>query len=233
MPLGLGMSVVSPNNQSWTPKNIPSLLHWFRFRHGISAQDDGNVTAWKDDHGTIIGTADGGANTSPNLLADGTIEFDHASNVLQFKVGGASTNVVLGAFSLYFKINFNRTDTIGAEDLIESDGNNFFKLTSPTTARYKIAGTRHDFTFEELAEGTPFVIGGERTSGGAISVFVDNTAAEADEGEGSQDVGQQITLSQFGKPTNNSYWYEVVICNDSLSSLDRDLLYEYLSNLSA
>ena len=199
MPLGLGMSVVSPNNQSWTPKNIPSLLHWFRFRHGISAQDDGNVTAWKDDHGTIIGTADGSANTSPNLLADGTIEFDHASNVLQFKVGGASTNMVLGAFSLYFKINFSRTDTIGAEDLIESDGNNFFKLTSPTTARYKIAGT----------------------------------SAEPDEGEGSQDVGQQITLSQFGKPTNNSYWYEVVICNDSLSSLDRDLLYEYLSNLSA
>jgi hypothetical protein len=225
------MSISSLSNEPWSPRRLPGLLHWFRFRTAIKAQDDGNVTLWRDDAGGLEATADGAANNSPDLQSDGTIQFNHASNVLQFKSGGSSTNIVLGEFAMYWKLNWLGSDTIGAEDLIESDGNNFFKLTSPTTARYKISGTRHDFTFEEIREGTPFVVGAERNSEGGISVHVDNASAEADEGEGAQTTGDTITLSQFGKPTSTSYWYEVVICNQALSTANRNLLYEYLSNI--
>jgi hypothetical protein len=231
MSLGLGMSVKSPSNQPWTPMRLPNLIHWFRYGTGISANDDGNITGWHDSKGALVATADGAANNSPDITSARLVSFNHASNFFKFKLDGSNSDITLGAFSLYFRINFDSGDTIGAEDLIEKDTNNFFKLTSPTTARYKIGGTRHDFTFSEIAEGTPFVIGGERNSEGAISVYVDNEAATADEGEGTQDVGETVSLSQFGKPTNNSYWYEVVICNDALSSGHREILYKYLSGL--
>ena len=54
----------------------------------------------------------------------------------------------------------------------------FLKLAGPTGARIKI-GTRHDFTINEMVEGTPFVIGFERDGDGDMMVYKDNVAGSA------------------------------------------------------
>ena len=228
MSLGLGATLSSLNNEHWTPKRLPDLLYWFRFRTGITTDDALDVTEWRDEK--EVGwkaTGDGGASTSPDLEADGTIKFHSGTNVLTFP-----EVVLLGTYSLYFKLNWDEADTIGAnEDLVEHDADNFFKLTSPTTVRFKIAGHRHDFTIQEITEGVPFVLGTERDANGLMSVFFNDIPGEPDEGEGEQAVENLLKISQFGKPTQTSYWYEVVICNNALSTTNRNNLYKYLYNV--
>jgi len=93
-------------------------------------------------------------------------------------------------------------------------------------------GTRHDFTIGEIIEGTPFVIGFERAADGSLAVYKDNVAGTAADGDSlNVAISTTIDLDRIGKPVNNSYWSEIVICNDIITASERDNLYAYLSNV--
>ena len=244
MSLGLGANLSKLSNETWSPNRLSSLMHWFRFRTDITTSaETSDITAWRRQNirrdtapTNIWARGDGEESTSPNLESNGTIKWHAGANVMPFydaKVEGTAATLVLGAYSIYFKLNWDASDTIGSnEDLIEADSNNFFKLTGDNTCRFKISGNRHDFTHgSAIVEGTPFVIGAERTSAGAMSVYLNNAASTPDVGEGDEAISNTLRLTQFGTPTQTSYWYEVVICNDALSSTDRDNLYNYLNNV--
>tara|TARA_R110002012_G_scaffold6578_2_gene31299 strand:+ start:10047 stop:10760 length:714 start_codon:yes stop_codon:yes gene_type:complete len=236
--LGLAASAATATSiGGWNPSRLQSLLMWFRFNHGIVLDGEGDVIKWTNQHnisrthGDVHVEQDGGALTSPIQNADGSIEFDHTANSLRFKSGGSNTELNLGAFSMYWRIKFKVTDTISSEDLAEKDGNNFFKIVSPTATRTKVGGTRADWTHSEIQEGTKITVGFERNSSGTMQSYVDGVAGEVDEEEGNVDIGTTLDLTQFGKPVNNSFWYTVVICNNALTTDERSLLNSYLDNL--
>ena len=231
--LGLGASTATATSSigPWNPSRLDSLLMWFRFNHGIVLDAQGDVTKWTNQSGGVHGEQDGTSSASPIQNADGSIEFDSASNSLRFKSGGSNTIVSLGAFSMYFRIKFDASTTISGEDLVEKDANNFFKLGTTTNTRVKISGTRHDWTHDEISEGEMVTVGLQRTSEGAMTSWVDGSQGEPDEGDGTEVITNSLDLIQFGKPTNHSYWYEVVICDDALRDPERLLLMSYLETI--
>ena len=80
MPLGLSLNLASLNNEPWSPKLLPELKAWFRFKTGITVDADGDVLSWRSQGGVydLTAEADGSSNVSPDLQADGTILFNSA-----------------------------------------------------------------------------------------------------------------------------------------------------------
>ena len=110
--------------------------------------------------------------------------------------------------------------------------NDFLKLASPTEARIKIGtggGARHDFAINEIVEGNKFVVGFERKSNGDLEVYKDNIKGTANDGDSlNVAISTTIDMTRMGKPGNSSFWYEVVVCNNSLTDVERNNLYNYL-----
>ena len=242
--LGLGASISTATSVgSWNPSRLPGLLMWFRFNHGITLDAQDDVTKWDNQSndrniGDINGTTDGGATTSPVMRPDGAMYFDNAANFLRFKTsGGSNYELNLGTFSMYFRLKFDSGHTIDAEDLVEKDGSNFFKIASATSTRCKIGGTRADWTHDEISVNTKFTIGFERNSSNVCQSYVNGTAGVVDEGEGTIETATTLDLIQFGKPVadntsgTGSHWYEIVICDNALSTENRSLLNSYLDTL--
>ena len=229
--LGLGLSLTKTDFTGFDPTNLSSLLHWYKFNTGITVAsvggDDNAVTAWSDSKGSN-NTAPAITNNKdkmPQLQSDGTIKFQ--STVDDFVFSSALT---LGTFAIYFKIKWDESDTVSSHDLMDDAGSShFLKLASPTEARIKINGSRHDFAIDEIVEGQDFIVGFERKSNGDMEVYKDNIKASANDGD-SLNIATSTTIgiSRMGIPTNISFWYEVIICNDSLSASDRNELYNYL-----
>ena len=155
--------------------------------------------------------------------------FQGNSDTLEF-----TSDLSLGKFAIYFRINW-KDETLGSQDLMEADAGNadFLKLAGPTEARIKIGG-RHDFTIDEIVEGTPFVLGFERDGDGDMMIYKDNIAGSAADGDSlNVAISTTLDLGRMGAPGNNAYWYEVVICNDSLTAKERKDLYYYLRDIDS
>ena len=229
-----GMSVGGDGTGAiWTPRKLGSkMIHWYRFKTGLTtvAVDaaEGFVSGWNDQVGTnhLAPTADDDASEMPQLQSDGTLYFQQNTDSLVF-----NSALSLGKFSIYMKHNFQSGSTVSSEVMMEHSGGDSFKLASPTEARIKV-GSRHDFTINEIAEGTPYVIGLERAADGAMMVYKDNNASSAADGD-SLNVAISTTydIAQLGDAMVPSYLYEVVVCDDSLGATERTNLYTYLSNV--
>lgn len=229
--LGLGLSLTKTDVSGFDPTNLSSLLHWYKFNTGITVAsvggDDNAVTAWDDQKGSN-NTAPAVTNNKdkmPQLQSDGTIKFQSTVDDFVF-----SSPLALGTFAIYFKIKFDESETVAANDLMDDAGSShFLKLANPTEARVKINGSRHDFAIDEIVEGQDLIVGFERKSNGDIEVYKDNIKATANDGD-SLNVATSTTIGirRMGIPANVSFWYEVIICNDSLSDSDRNELYNYL-----
>ena len=55
----LGLNIKNNVGGSWTPANISSLLHWYRYDTGITKDAEDDITAWNDQKGSNNLTADG------------------------------------------------------------------------------------------------------------------------------------------------------------------------------
>tara|TARA_Y100001937_G_scaffold11550_1_gene14290 strand:- start:58 stop:774 length:717 start_codon:yes stop_codon:yes gene_type:complete len=233
--LGLGNSLTAKRYSSgaWTPTNLGNkLIHWYKFNTGITIDDVGGdanaVTGWADQKGSnnTRPTVTNDATDMPQLQSDGTILFQTVDDDLVF-----SSPLSLGTFAIYFKINWaggGGTNVISSDDLMDGTGGDFLKLANTTQGRIKV-GTRHDFTINEISIGVDFVIGFERASNGDLAIYKDNVAGTAFDGDSlNVATSTAIGLNGMGKPTNKSNWYEVVVCNDSLSTAERNQLYNYL-----
>ena len=234
--LGLGLSLTKSSVTGWDPTQLGAkLIHWYKFNTGITVDDVGGdanaITGWADQKGSNnVSPTDTTNNAKmPQLQSDGTILFQSTNDDIVF-----SSPLSLGTFAVYFKINWvggSGTNVINSDDLMDGTGGDFLKLANPTEARVKIT-TRHDFAIDEVIDGQDFIVGFERKSNGDIEVYKDNIKATDNDGDSlNVATSTAIGLNGMGKPSNKSKWYEVVVCNDSLSTSERNELYTYLTNV--
>ena len=228
--LGLGNSIAK--HYSWSPRGLGTkFIHWYKFNTGVDtttvSDTPGFVSAWADQIGDnhLAPTADDDATEMPFLESNGTLFFQQNSDSLVF-----NSALSLGTFSIYVKHNMKEGQTISSEVLMEG-GEDSIKLASATEARIKV-GSRQDFTINEIIEGTPYVLGVERASNGDISVFKDNEAGTAADGDDlNEAISTTFDITQIGDPVVQSYWYEVIICDDVLTASERKQLFNYLRNV--
>lgn len=227
--LGLGNSLMGGTVLGWTPAEIPSLLHWYRFNTGQTIDGEGDVTEWADTKGSNNLTASGAAGASPTGTA-GAVIFDSAGDIMDF-----DTELSLGTFSIYIRCEF---DAFSNENLIEKGATDFLKVYSSSTVRTKVDNNRHDYNLPAtIAVDTKFNIGWEREdTGGSVDdvmqIYLNGAVGtQSGNGDGTQVITDLLLLERLGKPTDTSKWYEVVICNDALSSADRALLNTYLDSI--
>ena len=219
----------------WTPASISSLIHWYKYDTGITkGGDSGNeVTAWADQKGSNDLTATGDEAGSP-VYDSGAIHFDGSVDILTFDSG-----LTLGKFSVYFRFEVSSFGT--ADFLLNPTGADFLKTQSASEMRIKIdGGSRHDVALGlTMSTGTKYNIGIERedTGGGGdandqIFLFIDNVSKSVGgSGGGTQDITETWDIVQIGEPAADVKFYEMIICNDSLSSNDRTSLNTYFDTI--
>ena len=228
--LGLGNSITK--HYGWSPRGLGTkFIHWYKFNTGITTKSvsdtPGFVSAWADQIGTnhLAPVADDDASEMPFLESDGTLFFQQNTDSLVF-----NSALSIGTFSIYVKHNMKEGQTVSSEVLMEGAADSI-KLASPTEARVKVS-SRQDFTIDEIVEGTPYVIGFERASNGDISVFKDNIAGTAADGDDlNEAISTTFDITQLGDAVVQSYWYEVIVCDDVLTASERKQLFNYLSNV--
>ena len=237
--LGLGNSITANEYPGgWNPLELGNKLQiWYQFNTGITTTTVGGsanqITQWADQSGNNnhgAPTVTNNVNEMPKLDTDNTVLFNSATDSLVF-----SSALSLGTFAIYWKVNW--ADTIGSggtEVPFEGNGNNFIKLASPTEIRIKADGqTREDATINEITDDgtTSVILGMERASNGDLAAYKDNVAgtfSTASPKDGNTPVANTLDITQIGDGAATSNWHEVIICNDVLSTAERNELYNYL-----
>jgi hypothetical protein len=230
MKLGLGLNINNAVSGEWTPAKLSSLLHWYKFNTGITRDGEDDVTAWNDQKGSNNLTADGTGAASPTY-DNGAVLFNSSADILTF-----GTNLDLGTFAIYVRMEASAFD---GDFLFEETSNEFIKIHDANTIRMKIAGgTRHDVTSGvSLSADTKFNIGFEREDTGSttddqIFVFLNNVSKTiGGSGGGTQAITDLLEIQTIGQPTTSCKYYEVIICNNVLSSSDRTSLNTYLNEI--
>ena len=235
--LGVGFYKLAGNDYpgGWDPSNLGNKLQvWLQFNTGISTSTVGEstnqITRWTDQSGRGYHVAPASAedvNEMPKLDTDNTVLFNSNTDSLIF-----SSALSLGTFAIYWKANW--ANAISNDVPFEGNSNNFIKLASSTEIRFKADGqTREDATIGEIVDDgtTPVILGMERASNGDLAAYKDNTEgtfSTSSPKDGNTPVANTLDLTQIGDGTASSNWYEVVICNDVLSTSERNELYNYL-----
>lgn len=246
MKLGLGLNIKTTGSE-FTPANISSLIHWYKFNEGITTffvagASNNIVTEWQDAKGSnhLVDTLTP-ANTSAYNIAhpkldSGKVVFDHGGDQLDF-----TSHLSLGTFAIYIRASF--ASSVGSHQVFEDEaGANFVKIQSATEARFKISGSRHDFVLpgEGLAADTTYNIGWERadragSTDDTLQVYVNNEAgsfkSDGGTGDGTEVITNTLDLEKIGDPANAMNAVEVVICNDALSTSDRTKLNAYFNTI--
>ena len=238
--LGLGNSITGGASLSdWTPEELSSLLHWYKFDTDMSTfyvAGAGNyvITQWSDQKGTnhLVDTATpentSTYNTSHPKQDQSTKElvFDHGGDQLDF-----SSALSLGTFSVYIRLE---SDGSHGDFILEEDSGDFLKIQTADEARFKVSGSRHDFALPtSILDDTKFNIGYERKSDGVMMVYLNGTAGTQDgTGDGVHATSNKLDITKIGDPANTLKMTEMVICDDALSTADRALLQTYLSNIN-
>jgi len=231
--LGLGSSLVTSGAPSeWTPNNISSLLHWYRYNTGITLDGENDVTVWADQKGSNNLTSVGDPSTqSPTWdSTKNVVHFNDTNDVLTF-----GSNLDLGTFSIYVRCEMEQFD---GDFLFEETAVDFWKIHDASTIRVKIdGGTRHDISSGvTLSADTKMNLGLEREDTGSttndkLTVYVDGSALTWDSGDGTQNISNQFELKKVGQPATHVRYYEIIICNDALSASDRTNLQTYLASI--
>ena len=207
---------------AWSPANISSLIHWYKYDTGITKDGELDITEWADQKGSNNLSADGSAGASP-LYASGAVHFNSAGDILTF-----GTPLSLGTFSIYCRVESN---DMTSDSLFETGSTNFFQIKTSSEIRVKIGGgVRHDVTSGlSFSNDTKYNLGWEReTDGDQMYVFVDNVNKPFS-ANGTLAVSTALVVTTLGKPAVENKFYEIVICNDSLSASDRVKLNTYLN----
>ena len=231
--LGGGFHGTGAKDEIWKPWDLKDkLIHWFKWNNEITkvtvGSDANMVSRWDDvvaaKNLAPSDTAD--VSQMPQWQADGTLFFDQNTDSLRFV-----SPLSVSTYSIYFKHKFKIGETISGEVMMETESGDSIKIHSATETRVKNA-TRHDFTTKEIDPGTPYVFGLERRSTGDMMVYIDNQASTAADGDSlNVTTSNAFELAQVGDPNNDSYWYEIVICNEALDDHERNALYHYLNGV--
>tara|TARA_R100000773_G_scaffold14523_1_gene13287 strand:- start:435 stop:1145 length:711 start_codon:yes stop_codon:yes gene_type:complete len=232
--LGLGVTSSSYVDSVWNPSVLSSLIHWYRLGVG-QTESGGQLSQWNDQKGSNHLTGAGGAANQP-VVSSGAVVFNANDDHLEF-----TSSLQLGTFSIYIRALHTNVDA-GDFILCQSDngGTDFFKLHEEDLPRVKINGSRHNYAFDSsasISNNTKYSLGFERASNDAISIFAEqsgsNLTASVDGtlGDGTEAVSAKTDFVEVGRPSKDLTIYEMVVLNDSLSSDNRALLLNYLSNI--
>ena len=231
MKLSLDNSLKQRGGAVWTPANLSSLSHWYKFDTGFTLDSENEVTQWADQKGSNNLTSDGASATTP-IYSSGAVHFDANNDDLIF-----GSPLTLGKFSIYFRAEWSSFST--ADFILNPTGNDFLKLQSATEFRFKInGGSRHDTTGSfTLSTGTKTNIGLEREDTGSTTndqlfFFVNNSSITiGGSGGGTQAITDTLDITQIGQPAADMKIYELIVCSDALSTADRNNLNTYLNKI--
>ena len=221
--LGLGNTIIRGAALSeWTPDNISSLIHWYKYDTGITKDGDEDVTAWADQKGSNNLTASGDATDSPEY-DNGAIKFAASGDDLEW--GSALS---LGTFSFYFRYE---SSDVATDWIIKGGGTDWIKVHSDSNLRVKI-GTRMDFDVSGMSVNTKVNLGVDRASNGDVGVFINNSAQSVASGY-TDNIATSTTydITKVGSPLITIKMYEILVFNDVLSSEDKALLNTYLNKI--
>ena len=234
--LGLGNTITGGavlEEDAWTPDNISSLIHWYKNDTGITTDASDDVTIWADQKGSNNLTSSGTGAHSP--IWDDTnkaVHFNASGDIMTF---GSALD--LGKFSIYVRCEMSGFD---GDYLFEETANEFWKIHSASAIRVKIAGgARHDISSGvSLSINTKYNFGLEREDTGGVGntddqlyAFIDGNNKAFDSGDGTQVITDLFEISRIGKPATDVKFYEIIICDDALSSSDRTELQTYLASI--
>ena len=229
--LGLGNSLTAKRYSSgvWTPTNLGNkLIHWYKFNTGISTTviDGGDqITSWEDQKGSnnAAPSVTNDKNKMAKLESDGSVRFNNTGDELIF-----SSTITLGKFAIYGRF---RSSNFGDRLLQKTTGDEFIKFQTTTEFRIQTAiGTRHDMVVSgSLANNTKFTAGFERAANGDISAFANGNASST---SANTAISDTVVLGKMDADLTGTFdIFELIICDDVLSSADRTEINAYLNAL--
>ena len=227
MKLGLGLNIKTSGG-AWTPANISSLIHWYKYDTGITKDGENDITAWNDQKGSNNLTASGVTDASP-LYASGAVHFNAAGDILTF-----GSPLSLGTFSIYCRVESN---DVSNDTLYEKGSSDFFIIKTSAQIRAKIGGgARHDVhSGVSLSADTKYNLGFEREDTGGTTndqMFVSIDGVNKPfTANGTLAITTAFEVATVGQPAIENKFYEIVICNNSLSASDRVKLNTYLNKI--
>ena len=226
--LGLSNTITRSftGNSEWSPSNLSSLKHWYKYNTGITIDAQDDVTSWEDQKGTNHLTATGTSAHSPTFdETTAAVHFNAAGDILTF-----TSTLDLGAFAIYVRCEMSSFD---GDFLFEETSNEFWKIHDANNIRVKIqGGTRHDIgEGVALSTNTKTNFGLERDTSGDLFAYVNNSVLTWAEGDGNQTITEKFEIETIGKPATDVKFYEIIICSDSISSGDKTNLQAYLANI--
>ena len=229
--LGLGNSLVGGAPPSeFTPADLSTLIHWYKFDTGITQATVGaaanQVTAWQDQKGSnhllksdfdSSGTVD--ADEVPEY-SSGAIKFTNATENLTF-----TSQLALGAFSIYGRVKSSNFSDVLFEKANDAE---FVKFQTTTEFRIQPGGSRQDLAISgdaSLANNTKFTFGFERNGDGNIFAHANGEYSETDSEVA---ISNTLVLDRMGAPLVTMWVYEIVICNAAITAGQRTKLNAYL-----
>ena len=229
--LGLGNTITGGAALGWTPANISSLIHWYKYNTGITIDGEDDVTIWADQKGSNNLTSTGTSNVSPTWDdTNKAVHFNATNDILTF-----TTLLDLGTFAVYTRCEMS---AFNGDFLIEETSAEFWKIQNASEIRVKIAGgSRHDVTSGvSLSINTKYNFGIEREDTGSTDAdqlfcFVDNSS-KSFSANGTQAITDLFEIKKIGQPATDVRFYEIIICDNALSSSDRAELQTYLASIN-
>ena len=226
--LGLSNTITRSfiGNSEWSPSNLSSLKHWYKYNTNITIDAQDDVTEWRDQKGTNHLTATGTSAHSPTFdETTAAVHFNASGDILTFP-----TTLDLGAFAIYVRCEMSAFD---GDFIFKETSNEFWKIHDANNIRLKIqGGTRHDISEGiSLSTNTKTNFGLERDTSGDLFAYVNNSVLTWAEGDGNQTITEKFEIETIGKPATDVKFYEIIICSDSISSGDKTNLQAYLANI--
>ena len=224
MKLGLSNSIKNRVAAGdWSPSDVSSLIHWYKYDTGISADGEDNIQLWVDQEGGNKLIASGGAEESPSY-DHGFVKFVEEGDILEW-----GTPLSLGTFSIYMRFETNDVDD---DWLFKGGSSDWIKLHDSTNFRVKIHPTEMHFDISGISADTKVNLGVDRASNGDVGVFINNSAQSVASGY-TANVATSTTfdITKVGSPLQTVKIYEILIFNDVLSSGNKNSLNTYLNTI--
>jgi len=232
--LGVGFYKLAGNDYpggEWGPIELGSkLIAWYQYSTGISTttigETSGLITRWSDQSGnnnSLTPSASDNADVMPAVHADGSVFFQQTNDTLEFTSG-----LSLGKFAIYGRFKCSNFNDVLLE---KSNDGEFIKFQTTTEFRIQPGGGRKDMAIPgsaSLANNTKFTAGFERDADGDFFVTANGVSSTTSANTAITNV---IALDRLGQPAQTMNIYELIICDDGLSSAERTEINAYLNAL--
>jgi hypothetical protein len=231
--LGVGFYKLAGNDYpgGWAPTELgDKLIAWYQYNTGITTTTVGDVTTaitvWADQSGNsnnLTPSATDDTDVMPHHHDDGSVFFQQAGDNLGF-----GTGLTLGKFAIYCRVKSSNFNDVLLE---KSNDGEFIKFQTTTEFRIQPGGSRKDMAIPggaSLANNTKFTAGFERAANGDFFASANGSSSTT---SANTAISNTLDLDRVGAPAQTMNVYELIICNDELSSSERSDINSYLNGI--